>query len=87
MESGMESEQIKKILITLAIAKSPVPLEYISLHTGIKEPLKILKKMEERGLVRKTPSLGWSCCLDPMHEITPKTKKELLNLTVKNAII
>lgn len=82
MESGTENEQIRKILITLAIAKSPVPLEYIFLHTGIKEPLKILRKMEKMGLVRQTPSLSWSCCLDPMHEITPKTKKELLNLTV-----
>jgi hypothetical protein len=86
VESGIENEQIKKILITLALAKSPVPLEYISLHTGIKEPLKILKKMEEKGLIRQAPPLGWSCCLDPMHEITPKTKKELFKLTIKNTI-
>lgn len=68
----------RKILMTLALAKSPAPLGYISLHTKIKEPLEILEKMEENGLVRRSPSLSWSCCTDPLFEITTTTRKKLL---------
>jgi hypothetical protein len=54
-----ESEQIKKILLILDRAKTPVPLGYISLHTGIEEPLEILEKMRENNLVNISPP---SCC-------------------------
>lgn len=81
MESDMENEQIKKILLVLDRAKSPAPLDYISFHTGIKEPLKILEKMEkEKGLVRRSPHSYWSCSMDPMYEILPKTRKELCSI-------
>jgi len=72
------NKQIKKILIVLARANSPAPLGYISLHTGIKEPLKILRKMEEAGLVHQSPSSSWSCCMGPMFEITSVARNELL---------
>jgi hypothetical protein len=70
-----ESEEVERILLVLARANSPVPLGYISLHTGIKEPVGILRKMEERCLVRRSPSSQglvppWSCCTDPLFEIT-----------------
>ncbi len=77
MESNIESELVKRILLVLDRAKSPVPVGYISLHTGIEEPLEILEKMRENGLVYRSPPSCWSCCMDPMYEITPKTKKEL----------
>ena len=69
-----ESEEVERILIVLARANSPAPLGYISLHAGIKEPLGILRRMEERGLIRRSPcSQGlvplWSCCIDPLFEI------------------
>jgi hypothetical protein len=70
-----ESEEVERILLVLARANSPVPLGYISLHTGIKEPLPILRKMEAGNLVRRSPSSQglvppWSCSTDPMFEIT-----------------
>ena len=70
-----ESEEVERILLVLAKANSPAPLGYISLHTGIKEPLGILRKMEKGGLIRRSPcSQGlvplWSCCTDPLFEIT-----------------
>ncbi|MEM3041007.1 MAG: hypothetical protein QXG97_03145, partial [Nitrososphaerota archaeon] len=64
-------------LLVLALAKSPAPLDYISLHTGIEEPHEILEKMEEEGLVRRSPPASWSCSMVPMYEITPTTQKEL----------
>ena len=69
-----ETEKVERILLVLERAKSPVPLGYISLHTGIKEPLGILRKMEESCLVRRSPSSQglvptWSCSRDPMFEI------------------
>ena len=69
-----ETETVERILLVLARANSPVPLGYISLHTGIKEPVRILRKMEERCLVRRSPSSQglvppWSCSMDPMFEI------------------
>jgi hypothetical protein len=77
MEGGLEDKKIKKILLVLALAKSPAPLDYISLHTGIEEPYEILERMEEGGLVRRSPPMRWSCSMVPMYEITPATQKEL----------
>ena len=74
----MEHEEIKKILSVLALAKSAVSLGYISLYTRIKEPIEILEEMEKRGLVSKRLSTDWSYCMDPMFEITPIARKELL---------
>jgi len=73
----MENDQTKKILSALAQAEGPAPLGYISIHTGIKEPLKTLEKMEERGLVRRRPCLSWSSCMEPTFEIVlPKESKQ-----------
>jgi len=83
MESNIESEQAKKILLVLDRSKSPVPLGYISLHTGIEELLEILEKMREKGLVYRSPPSCWSCCMDPMYEIAPKTQKELHRMLVR----
>lgn len=65
----MESDQIKKILSVLAQAKDSAPLGYVSLHTGIKEPLNTLEEMEERGLVHRSPCPSWSSCMEPTFEI------------------
>ena len=74
-EGDLESEQIKRILLILVRAHSPAPLGYISFHTGIEEPSEMLKKMEERGLIRRSISSHglrpvWSCSIDPLYEIT-----------------
>ena len=73
-------DQGKKILLILTLAKSPAPLNYVSLHTGIKEPIKILEKMEKVGLVRRFMSSCWSCNASPMFEITPKAREELFTV-------
>ena len=40
------NEQMKRIIVVLAMAKGLAPLGYIFLYTGIKEPLKILEEMK-----------------------------------------
>jgi hypothetical protein len=75
----------EKILLALALAKSPAPLDYIALHTGIEDPLNLLKQMEDRGLVRQTPPSRWSCCGDPLFELTPATKKKWLTYIVAHS--
>ena len=72
------SEKRKKILQVLARADSPVPIGYISLHTGIREPLEILEKMREESLVFLSLTSTWSCSIEPCYEITPATKEKLL---------
>jgi len=84
MERNIESEQIKKILLVLGMAKTPVPLGYISLHTRIKEPLEILEKMRENGLIHRSPPSCWSCCMEPMYETAPKAQKELHLMLVRS---
>jgi hypothetical protein len=71
------NEQTKRILLILALAKCAVPLNYISLHTGIKDPLKILEGMEKKELIQRFSFSGWSSSFGPMFEITPKARKEL----------
>jgi hypothetical protein len=80
---NMENDQLKKILSALAQARGPAPLGYVSLHTGIKDPLTTLEKMEERGLVKRSPCSSWSSCSDPSFEIMPpvKEKQRALALT------
>jgi len=68
-EESPNRGQIDKILLALIKARGPAPLDYISLHSGIKEPLKLLVKMEKMSLVHRVPSSTWSCCMDPMYEI------------------
>jgi hypothetical protein len=70
----------EKIMIALVVANNPDPLDYISLHTGIHDPLNTLRQMEERGLIRRTPASSWSCYVDPLFELMPATKKEVIDL-------
>jgi hypothetical protein len=72
-------DEDKRILLIMALAKSAVPLNYVSNHTGIKEPLKNLEKMEKVGLVRRFSPSNWSSNVCPMFEITPRTREELFN--------
>lgn len=46
-ENSYEHET-KKVLIALALAKTPAPLGYIAFHTGIKEPLPPVLRLEEK---------------------------------------
>jgi len=77
MLRNIENKDMKKILLVLAKTHDSAPLGYISLYTGIKEPLSILEEMEKKDLVRQIPSSKWSCCMGPTFELTPKTRKEL----------
>lgn len=79
-ENDIDNIQIKKILLALDRAKSPVPLGYISLHTEIEEPNGILEKMEEKGLIRRCVLLNWPDDMHPLYEITSKTQKELYHI-------
>lgn len=67
----------QKILLVLALAHSPAPIGYISLHTEIKVPFDVLKRMEKRSLVRQCQISSWSCSIDPMYEITPEGLKNI----------
>ena len=49
-EHDLESNH-RKILLLLSKANSPAPSGYISLHSGIREPLDLLRRMGDRGLV------------------------------------
>lgn len=76
-KDSKEDEEIRRVLFVLARSNSSTPLDYISLHTGIKKPLQILEEMSVLGLVcRSTPSM-WSCSKDPLFEITPKGRERL----------
>jgi hypothetical protein len=71
------NEKIMRILFVLDKASGPAPLGYISLHTGVKEPLEIIEEMSALGFVyRCLPSI-WSGCRDPMYELAPKGRERL----------
>lgn len=72
--------KIIKILQTLDRASSPCPLGYISLHTNIVEPLKIMEALEREGYCRRCPTDDWSPSMFPIFEITPKARRELREL-------
>ena len=76
LKEKSENEVIKRILSLLDTAKSPVPLGYISLHTKIKDPNKILRSMEDNGLVRRCKIPKWSYSLYPLFETT-STKERM----------
>jgi hypothetical protein len=77
-DTSVEDDDIKKILMVLFRSNGPAPLGYISNRTAIKEPLKILRKMEGMSLVRQCPHSCWSCCMDPIFKITSEAQKQLL---------
>jgi|YelNatPaOPRAMG01_1025707.scaffolds.fasta_scaffold34442_3 hypothetical protein len=71
----IKDERVRRVLAVLTMARGPVPLGYLSLHTGIEAPLELLEEMRRKGLVRKCPSSTWSCSLGPMYEIAATTKE------------
>ncbi|MDH5362224.1 MAG: hypothetical protein OEW84_02805 [Aigarchaeota archaeon] len=77
----MEKKMIK-ILQVLDRASCFCPLGYVSLHTNIVEPLKILEALEEKGYVRRcecddSKSVQISPSYYPMFEISPRGRQEL----------
>jgi hypothetical protein len=81
MKGGEKMEgKMLRILQTLDVASSPCPLGYISLHTNIVEPLKIMEALESEGYCRRCPSGDWSPSRSPMFEITQKARQELKQL-------
>lgn len=75
-ENSYEYET-KKVLIALALAKTPAPLGYIAFYTGIKELLPLVLRLEEKGWIRRCPSSSWSCSQSPLFELLPEIQKEL----------
>lgn len=75
----MEKKMIK-ILQVLDRASCYCPLGYISLHTNVIEPLKILELLEEEGYVCRSECDNWSPSNYPMFKITPKARQELRQL-------
>jgi len=78
MLDSIEKSQMRKILLVMFLAKSPIPLGFISLHTGIKEPLKISDKMERMGLIKRSPCSSWSASVAPLFCLTSSAQKNLL---------
>jgi len=72
----MEKKMIK-ILQVLDRASCACPLGYISLHTNIVEPLKLMETLEREGYVCRCGWDNWSPSKYPMFEITPKAREEL----------
>ena len=70
-------EKMIRILQTLDRASSPCPLGYVSFHTNIVDPFKIMEAMAGEGYCRCCPSSDWSPSGSPMFEIAPKGKQEL----------
>lgn len=79
MEKEMERKMIK-ILEVLARAGCFCPLGYISLHTNIVEPLKILNILKEKNYVVCCTGDGWSPSNYPQFMITAKAIQELRRL-------
>jgi hypothetical protein len=79
IEKGGEKMERKmiKILQVLDRASCYCPLGYISMHTNIVEPLKLLEALEEEGYVCRCKPDEWSPSGHPMFEITPKARQEL----------
>jgi hypothetical protein len=75
----MERKMIK-ILQVLDRASCACPLGYISIHTNVVEPLKIMEALENEGYVFRCPVSDWSSSGYPMFEITPKARHELREL-------
>ena len=74
MQIELEDVKMNEILEIMHAAKSPVPLGYISFHTGICEPLTILEKLVDKGLIRRASCSTWSCCMEPMFEVVAKKR-------------
>jgi hypothetical protein len=73
-------KKIVNILQLLDRASCCCPLGYISLHTNIAEPLRIIEALKAEGYVRRSKNCDWSLSSSPMFEITPKARQELRQL-------
>jgi len=82
----MEKKMIK-ILQVLDRASCCCPLGYISLHTNIVEPLKLLEALEEEGYVHRAEVDSWSPSNHPRFEITPKARQELRHVELETLSI
>lgn len=76
----MEQKMIKILQVLDRASGGACPLGYISLHTNIVDPLKLLEALEEEGYCRKCPVSGWSPTGYPKFEITPKGRSALREL-------
>ena len=66
-----------KIIFALDKATGAAPMGYISKHSGIEDPIKLLRQLEKDGLVRQLPPGLWNPSLNPLFELTGKAKKLL----------
>ncbi|WP_455369686.1 hypothetical protein [[Eubacterium] cellulosolvens] len=64
-----------KILFTLDKTQSAAPLEYISVHSGIRDPCALLQQLEKNGLVISTQLSNWSASLSPQFELTDRARE------------
>jgi len=65
----MEEEKVRRLLMALVRARSPVTLEYILLHSNVDDPVKFLEMLEEKGLVKKVICSDWSPCMNPRYQL------------------
>jgi hypothetical protein len=73
-------KKIIRILQVLDRANCCCPLGYITLHTNIVDPLKMLESLEREGYVRRAEYDEWSPSGHPQFEITQKARQELRRL-------
>ncbi len=84
--SDIVEEKKVKILVVLDRARSPAAVGYISEHSGIEEPYKLLEELEKDGLVKRTPPSDWSSAGEPRFEFAPGAKKILQEITANKLI-
>ncbi len=75
----MEDKMIK-ILQLLDRAQCACPLPYITLHTGIIEPIEFLENLENEGYVQRCESRNWSPSSGLKFQITPNARRKLREL-------
>jgi len=76
MSRILEENEVK-MLRALELAKGPAPLGYIARHSGINDPYDCLCKLEEYGLVCRSPQGDYSLSRMPLFELTGKAKNLL----------
>ena len=79
MEKNTKNKMIK-ILQVLARASCYCPLGYISQHTNVVEPLKLLESLEKEGYIVRCECTDWSPSNYPQFMATPKADQELRRL-------
>jgi hypothetical protein len=69
----------KRVLYVMSRARSPISIEYITIHADIKHPYEILSQMEKEHFIERHPVSKWSSSGDPIFRITPKATTFLLD--------